>query len=552
MSRKSESRVSASGGEIEIIAPEGVVRSGQENLAARVKTLKGAVLGILDNAKPNADELLDAIAARLVADHGIERVVRFSKNVSGVPAAGESINSLAAECSVVITGSGDCGSCTSWTIFDAIELERQGVATVSVCTSAFDLLAEAEAKLLGMPGLPIAVVPHPIGNLPSDDIAKVGHDIGPTVASLLLETLEPVVTIDGGALHPYIAPERAELVRVPRDIQRFLDYSMEVGWSEGLPTIPPTPDRVAEAIAATGRAPDEVVGVIPPRRGIATVEVIAANAVMAGCLPEYLPVVLAAVEGVCKPGFNLYGVQATTGSVTPLVTMSGPIADELGVSGSFGCLGPGYRANAAIGRALRLVMWNVGGGRPGKLDRSTHGQPGKYSLCMAENEAECPWPPLRVENGFADTDTVVRVAGVMGTADLIDYSSTNTDDLLTMLSSGLAGMAVNHVLYGGYSTMILCPEHAQMLAKDGYSRRDVQQALVDRAWVEYEGFPDPSKETLLRKRPQYFKDGTPTTVPAFDSADHLSVIVAGGPGPHSVLCPAFGDLTDPQIIAVRS
>jgi hypothetical protein len=314
--------------------------------------------------------------------------------------------------------------------------------------------------------------------------------------------------------------------------------------------VPPTPERVAEAIAVTGREPNEMVGVIPPRRGIATVEIVAANAVMAGCRPEYLPVVLAAVEGVCKPGFNLYGVQATTGSVTPLVTISGPIGDKLGVSGSFGCLGPGYRANAAIGRALRLVMWNAGGGRPGKLDRATQGQPGKYSMCMAENEAECPWPSLRQEHGFSEEDTVVRVAGVMGTADLIDYSSTNTDDLLTMLSSGLAGMAVNHVLYGGYSTLILCPEHAEALAKDGYSRRDVQQALVDRSWVEYEGFPEPSKETLLRKRPQYFVDGPPTTVPAFDSAEHLTIIVAGGPGPHSVLCPAFGDLTDPQVIAI--
>ena len=535
--------------DIEIVAPEGVVRSEVERLAPRVKTLNGVVLGILDNAKPNADEMLDAIAERLVADNGVARVVRFSKNVSGVPAKTESIKALAAECSVVITGSGDCGSCTSWTISDAIELERQGVATVSVVTTAFELLGEAEAKLLGMPGLPLAIVPHPIGNLPSDDIAKVGADIAPTVASLLLESPNPVA-VDPAASHPYIAPERAELVRVPADAQRFLDYCMEVGWSEGFPLVPPTPERVAEAIAATGREPNEMVGVIPPRRGIATVEIVAANAVMAGCRPEYVPVVLAAVEGVCKPAFNLYGVQATTGSVTPLVTISGPIGDKLGISGSFGCLGPGYRANAAIGRALRLVMWNAGGGRPGKLDRATHGQPGKYSMCMAENEAECPWPSFRQENGFSEEDTVVRVAGVMGTADLIDYSSTNTDDLLTMLSSGLAGMAVNHVLYGGYSTLILCPEHAEALAKDGYSRRDVQQALVDRSWVGYEGFPEPSKETLLRKRPQYFVDGPPTTVPAFDSAEHLTIIVAGGPGPHSVLCPAFGDLTDPQVIAV--
>jgi hypothetical protein len=274
---------------------------------------------------------------------------------------------------------------------------------------------------------------------------------------------------------------------------------------------------------------------------------------MAGCTDEVLPVVLAAVEGVCRPRHNIYGVQATTGSVAPMIVVFGPGASRLGIHGGVGCLGPGFRANASIGRALRLVLWNIGGGRPGDLDRATHGQPGKFTLCIAENQAENPWNPWHQDKGFDAEETVVLLTGVMGTEDLIDYSSQNADDLLTMLGSCSDTLAANHMLYGGWSTFLLAPEHARLLTAAGHSRADVARLLVERGSVPLAAFPTTSQEVLRRKRPRLFGHAgePPELIPAFDSPDHLQVVVAGGPGPHSVFCPSYGDLTDPQWVPVR-
>jgi hypothetical protein len=277
-----------------------------------------------------------------------------------------------------------------------------------------------------------------------------------------------------------------------------------------------------------------------------------ANALIAGCIEELLPVVLAAVEGVCRPRHNIYGVQATTGSVTPLIAVFGPGAQRLGIHGGVGCLGPGFRANATIGRALRLVLWNVGGGHPGDLDRATHGQPGKFTLCIAENQADNPWSPWHTDQGFAAHKTAVLVTGVMGTEDLIDYSSQNAEDLLTMLGSAFDTMSSNHMIYGGYSTFLLAPEHAHMFAAAGYSRADVAESLARHAGLAFDSFPLTTQQAIRRKRPQLFglHGEAPEFVPSFDSPGHLQVVVAGGPGPHSVFCPSYGDLTDPQWVGV--
>jgi hypothetical protein len=358
------------------------------------------------------------------------------------------------------------------------------------------------------------------------------------------------------ALLPPSAALGARQLDAPDDLEAVLDMLESNGWTDGLPVIPPTVERVERALRAVGRAPVEELGTVPPRWGVATVGVVVANAIMAGCRPPEIPVVLAAVEAVLRKPYNLYSVQATTGSVGPMIVVSGPIADQLGIHGGSGCLGPGWRANAVVGRALRLVLLNVGGARPGQLDRSTHGQPGKFtSLCVTENLAASPWPALHVERGYAPEQSVAFLMSVMGSADLIDYSSTNAEDLLAMLAGCLGGLGVNHVMFGGYSVLMLGPEHAHMLAQAGYSRADVARQLAARCTVPLADFPATARQMLATKRPRYFGDGpdaarSAQAIPIFDSPAHLQVIVAGGEGPHSAFLPAYGDLTDPQAVVI--
>ena len=203
----------------------------------------------------------------------------------------------------------------------------------------------------------------------------------------------------------------ARRVRVPVGDDPF-EFMAAQGLDDGLPVVPPTEARVRRMLQGTTRAASEVVAHVPPNLAPATVEKIAVNAVMAGCRPEYLPVVIAATEAACTDAFNLHGVLATTYFATPVIVVNGPIRDRIGLNCGGNLFGQGFRANATMGRALQLLVRNMGGGRPGGVDMSTLGQPGKFTCCVGENEAESCWDPLHVERGFAhDTSTVTLFAG---------------------------------------------------------------------------------------------------------------------------------------------
>src|SRR6516165_10805263 len=193
-------------------------------------------------------------------------------------------------------------------------------------------------------------------------------------------------------------------LRVPEDTA-LVEWYFERGWTDGLPIVPPTGEGIAACIRALGGEPELLECRVPPRYGGLTREVLAINMVMAGCKPEYAPVVRAAMLALTSPAFNLNGVQATTHMAGPLLVVSGPVAREIGMNGGCNAFGSGNRANATIGRALRLVLLNVGGGWPGELDKSTLGHPGKYTYCVAENEAASPWAPYHVEKGFSSEDS---------------------------------------------------------------------------------------------------------------------------------------------------
>ncbi|MHB8578172.1 MAG: hypothetical protein ACYDCQ_22910, partial [Dehalococcoidia bacterium] len=277
------------------------------------------------------------------------------------------------------------------------------------------------------------------------------------------------------------AGPRAKTLRLPESFQEINTVFYERGWTDGLPIVPPSESAVAEMLRWTDRDPHEVIGVLPPRQGEATVEKIAINAVMAGCLPRYLPVLIAAITAIADPEFNLDGVQATTHPCAPFLIVSGPIARELQINSGYNCFGQGFRANTTIGRALRLVLMNVGGGLPGSGDRATQGSPAKFSYCIAENIEANPWEPLNVELGFGADVTTVTASACEGPHNIQEhYSNTGLDILLTIAGAmGQAGS--NNILGHGHPVLTLGPEHAATIARDGYDKSAIKRFIFEHA-----------------------------------------------------------------------
>ncbi|MBI2907644.1 MAG: hypothetical protein HYX92_08325 [Chloroflexi bacterium] len=313
--------------------------------------------------------------------------------------------------------------------------------------------------------------------------------------------------------------------------------------TDGLPIVPPTVEGIRAALAYVDRDPADLVATIPPRHGQATVESIAVNAVMAGCLPSYLSVVITAVEAISDSAFNLHGVQTTTHPAGPLVIVNGPLAKELGVNCGAGALGPGYRANATIGRAIRLILMNIGGARPGELDKATLGHPGKYSYCLAENEVQSPWEPLRIELGFQPEDSCVTVVPAEAPHNINDHFGTTAEGILTMVAGVMAQVGANDWYYDGCRPLlILCPEHAATIAGDGFSKADVKRFLCGHARLPLGRW---SAENIAGRFRDHWPDryaavSEDTEVSLLREPDDLIVIVAGGAGKHSIYVPTNG------------
>ena len=309
-----------------------------------------------------------------------------------------------------------------------------------------------------------------------------------------------------------------------------LEQLHELGCTDGLPVVIPTPERVDRMVLASGYDPDLLLGEMGPALGACTIGHVAACAVMAGCLPDHMPVVVAAVRAVLDPSFDCTEMQATTHSIAPLVIVNGPAIEWCGLHGGFGALGPGYRANASIGRALRLTMINVGGGRAGTSDMALLGHAGKFTMCLAEDQQASPFEPLHVARGFDADQSVVTVIGtdapasVMGVVDADD--PTSPDRLLTSLSCGFSSVTTNNAaLRYGQAALALNPDHADALAAAGHTRSSIQEAVLERAVVSGAvlgasaatmGSVDPDREYSC-----------------FASPEDLVVFVAGGGGLYS-------------------
>lgn len=309
------------------------------------------------------------------------------------------------------------------------------------------------------------------------------------------------------------------------------------GLTDGLPVIPPERSLVDAVVTYSGRGPDEVLGVLPPRYTELTVRDAAANAVMAGCRPEHFPVVLAALEVIVHPDFNPMGVASSTKGVAPLVIVNGPVRARLGINARGNLFGPGPRANAAIGRAVRLTMLNAGGATPRVLDKTTIGHPGKYTQVIGEDEEGSQWEPLHVSLGYDASDSVVTVIAVEGASQILTQAPTKPETVLDTLIESLN--VASHYASGGpcECLIIIGPEHRAIFHRAGWSRRRVAEYLYDNCWRFAADL-----WRLERDASGYTTADPPESkVMLFGAPDDMLIVAAGGPGVVSTFCWGFAD-----------
>jgi hypothetical protein len=333
--------------------------------------------------------------------------------------------------------------------------------------------------------------------------------------------------------------QRVEVVRGPKAEAGVNEMFYRRGWTDGLPIVAPTMARVDAMLRAGGRPRNMVLGEAEPLKGLVTVEKVATNAVMAGCEDAHMPFVLAAAEALLEPEFNLRGVQTTDENVTPLLMLSGPAAKAMHMNSRFGALGPGWRANAAIGRAVRLIMHNLGGGWPAAVAFAGLGQPGRYTLCLAEDEAFNPWESLREELGFAVDDNVL----VVQRAESVVNVTGGLNDLATVMASATSAFSR---LHGGTVAVVLAPYVAKLLADEGKSKADVKTYLHENSRApaaEFEKSWLPARLAGQTKIPRWVNEGVKAGwVPAVETPDDITIIVAGGdiPIPQCAYMPTWG------------
>jgi hypothetical protein len=333
------------------------------------------------------------------------------------------------------------------------------------------------------------------------------------------------------------------MVEVDDDPEAVYEFLCAKGWSDGLPVIPPTPERVERMLQFCDRDLDKPVVRVPPRYGAATPVRIAANAVMAGCRPEYFPLVMLALEAMAEEPYNLYGTQATTHPCTPMLIFNGPIARELGINAGQNVMGNYFRPNAAIGRAVRLALVNIGAAIPGVGDMATAGTPAKFTFCVAENEAASPWEPLHVELGFPKDASTVTVLAAEGPHNVNDHESITAEGVLMMIAGTMTITGSNNAYYRGQPCVAFGPEHAQTVAGGGFSKVKVKEWLFEHATLPLSRFSKEGIERRFRRKlaDQYATAPLDAPVRMVQKPEDLVVIVTGGAGKHSAYIPTFGN-----------
>ncbi|MBI2872433.1 MAG: hypothetical protein HYY00_04495 [Chloroflexi bacterium] len=428
-----------------------------------------------------------------------------------------------------------------------VEFEKRRIPTVSWTAQHFIHDARRSGENFGLPSFPIAVMPTPFTNQTQERIHQMVDASIDQVIAGLTQPVEAAPAAPRPKPTEVLTFQDGDLLAAA---QRMNDHFLEQAWSDGFPLVPPTAQAVERMLQGTKRKRDEVVVVLEPGFGIATVEKIAINAVMAGCRPDHLPVVIAAVQCLADPKMYLRNKAMSTGPHAPLILVNGPIASRLNINSGCCALGPGSvsYANSVIGRALRLVMMNVGHTYPAVSDMDTIGSPTKYSMCFAENVEGSPWEPYHVEHGYDKDASTVTVWFVYGICELKDFTNSVPENLVEVFSTAATNVAqVGTGLwlmgrradprYGldekEHNTVIICPEHATLFHEAGWDKERIRQELYRRARMPFRLLMlSKEKKGLLIAHPelQWLWDCPETPLPIVETPDCFDIVVAGTTG----------------------
>ncbi|MFG1949056.1 hypothetical protein [Nonomuraea sp. NPDC048826] len=531
--------------------------------APRPDTLDGATVALYWNGKQNG---LDALVkARELIDAAYENVtfVDMTGALGGTTRylSEEQLRFIEEKVDALVGTSADCGSCTSWLIRDLCEVERRGVPAIGYTAEVFDEDARFSAKTFGVPEACPVIVPECFSNKDTAEIHRMVEDSFAEVVECLTKprpVLDQLPEFASMVLES--APELhyggGDLLEAFDEMQRRFVAN---GWSDGMPLVPPTRAKVDAMIAASGLDGDHVVGDFAPGFGIGTVEKIAANAVMAGCRPETMPVIMAMMECILDPSIGLRTWAMSTGPQAPVVLVSGPIADEIGMNRGMCALGPGSisEVNVAIGRALRLIMMNVGLSYPGITDMDTIGTPMKFSACVAENEERTPWEPWRVQQGYSLEESTVTVNVPYGMTEFFDFQNADPEKLIeswSTLTSHAVGtpsagawlikkdapLEAGYPFHGTFSNLLLmAPDHAAAFAAAGWTPADIREAIHRRTKLPFRQLMlNQSMPAFETSHPElrWLLDAPDTPVTVNPSADCFELFVVGAKAGRSQFC----------------
>ena len=531
--------------------------------AKRPADLGGKCVALYWNGKQNGMHALDAARDLLSQRFSGLTFIEVIGEMGGVNRylSPDQLDMIERDADVAICTSADCGSCTAWLMRDLCELERRGIPAIGYTAAIFDEDSRFSTKTFGVPEAVPLIVPHCFSNKTAEEIRQMVEDS--------LDEAVEALTVDRKILE--VLPQFDQIVRDPApelvfkgsDLLDAFDAMqtrfVQTGWSDGLPLIPPTHDKVEAMIAASGRDGSDVVGLFAPGMGVGTVRKIAANAVMAGCRPEAMPVIMAMMECILDPSMGLRTWAMSTGPQAPIVLVSGAIADEIGMNRGICALGPGSisQVNVAIGRTLRLVMMNVGLSYPGISDMDTIGTPMKFSACVAENEDRTPWDSWRVQQGFAAEDSTVTVNVPYGMTEFFDFRNTEPELLIEALATLTANtcgapshgawlIKTNAPLSEGYpfhgtfsNLMLMAPDHAAVFAKAGWGPKDIAEAIHRQTKLtfrqvmlnqDYDGFRFAHPEL------SWLEDSPETMVTVMPRADCFEYFVVGASAGRSQYC----------------
>jgi hypothetical protein len=423
-----------------------------------------------------------------------------------------------------------------------IKLEKVGIPTVTIATTDFIDLAKTTAAQEGASNLAFVVVEHPIGAIGLESVQKKAKEAFPEIMKMATEW-EPGEASDETVIKGEVYP--APTIEVEGTVDDVNNYFFEKGWSNGLPIVPPTPEKVEAMLKGTDRSPDEEVWVVPPRNGILTVEGVATYAVMTGCKPEYMPILLSALDAMKDPGFNWRGLTTTTHPNGLLVVVNGPIAKELGIASGIGAASGFSHPNMAIGYALALMTDVVGGSTPQTEDKTQQGWVGNAVATVVAESENSPWESFSEEQGFSADDNIVTVFAGGPPTNIQDHTSPGNEGLLRVFANTINNAGQNTTCASnGQVVLLISEEHAQLMAEEGWTKEKLQDWLWENSQRPAKEYADKCADWASEYLGK--EVGPDTNVPIVGTPEQIRIIVSGGAGKHSQYWGGFQHFKSPK------